>query len=319
MTGNNRVGNYDYMAQLMTDSNNYQYSFDSVMNNGYVLNAMANKKLKWETTEQTDIGVDLGFINGRLNLTLDYYIKTTKDLLLAADVPASSGFTTAIINVGKIRNKGLEITLESTNIQKENFTWTSNFNIAFNQNRVLSLNSGQQEMYSSIPWDNHYRNTSAYVSRVGESAGKMYGYIYEGTYKLDEFDIVKNSSGEKIYKINDGILFYSTNTQPGATKYQKLTVVDPSINADDKTVIGNGQPLHTGGFTNNFRYKIWELAAFSQWSSGNDLFNIYRLVTEKVSYRYNTIMLSSYIDLLSIDNAECNMCHDRVLCHSVFS
>ena len=307
MTGNNRVGNYDYMAQLMTDSNNYQYGFDSVMNNGYVLNAMANKKLKWETTEQTDIGVDLGFFNGRLNLTLDYYIKTTKDLLLAADVPASSGFTTAIINVGKIRNKGLEITLESTNIQKENFTWTSNFNIAFNQNRVLSLNSGQQEMYSSIPWDNHYRNTSAYVSRVGESAGKMYGYIYEGTYKLDEFDIVTNSSGEKTYKLKDGIPYYSTNTQPGDPKYKNLTEGDLIINEDDKTVIGNGQPLHTGGFTNNFRYKNWELNVFLQWSYGNDIFNINRLVFENVSDRLNTNMFASYNDRWTFDNTESNM------------
>ena len=307
LTGNNRVGNYDYMAQLMTDNNNYQYGFDSEMNNGYVLTAMANKKLKWETTEQTDLGIDLGFLNGRLNLTLDYYIKTTKDLLLAADVPASSGFTTSIINIGKIRNRGLEITLESTNIQKENFSWTSNFNIAFNRNRVLSLNSGQQEMFTAVPWDNHYRNTSAYVSRVGEPAGQMYGFVYEGTYKLDEFDVSINSSGEKVYKLKEGIPYYSINTQPGDPKYKNLTDGDLIINDDDKTVIGNGLPLHTGGFTNNLRYKGWELSVFLQWSYGNDIFNINRLVFENVSDRANTNMFASYTNRWTFDNPTSNI------------
>ena len=138
-------------------------------------------------------------------MTLDYYIKTTKDLLLNAEVPASSGYATATLNIGKLRNKGFEITLESTNITTKDFTWSSNFNIAFNNNEIIALNSGQKEMLSYVRWDNAYNNMPAYISRVGESAGKLYGYIYEGTYKYDDFNQTTNSDGSISYKLKDGI------------------------------------------------------------------------------------------------------------------
>ena len=125
---------------------------------------MANEKLKWETTEQYDFGLDLGFFDGRINVTMDYYIKTTKDLLLGADVPASSGYSSATLNVGKLRNKGFELTLETINIKGKNFTWTSNFNIAFNSNKIVELNYGQDDMISFVNWDNKYKTMPAYIS-----------------------------------------------------------------------------------------------------------------------------------------------------------
>lgn len=111
-TGNNRIGNYDYMAHLITDDDLYKYPWNGQFVPGYVLSSMQNEKLKWETTEQLDLGLDLGFLDGRINLNMDYYIKTTKDLLLDADISASSGFSSATLNVGKLRNSGLEITLK---------------------------------------------------------------------------------------------------------------------------------------------------------------------------------------------------------------
>ena len=245
-TGNNRIGNYDYMAHLVTSDDVYKYPWNGEFTQGYVLSSMFNELLKWETTEQFDLGLDLGFLDGRINLTMDYYVKTTKDLLLDADIAASSGFSSATLNVGKLRNKGLELTLETTNIKNKDFTWTSNFNIAFNNNEIIALNSGQPYMTSYISWDNKYRTMPAYISKVGESAGKMYGFVYEGTYKYDDFNTSVGANGETVYTIKDGIPHYQTNPQPGDPKYKDLTG-EGEINDDDKTTIGNGQPKHTGG------------------------------------------------------------------------
>lgn len=305
-TGNNRIGNYDYMAQLVTNTNFYQYPWDGEYTQGYSLSKMPNPKLKWETTEQYDFGLDLGFLDGRLNVNMDYYIKTTKDLLLDAKIAASSGFSTAQLNVGKLRNKGFELTIESTNIKTKNFTWNSSFNIAFNNNEIISLNSGQDALRTEVNWDNHYKQMPAYISKVGESAGQMYGFIYEGTYKLDEFDVTTDGKGNKIYTLKEGIPYYSGNTQPGDPKYRNLND-DNIINDEDKTAIGNGQPKHTGGFTNNFTYKNFDLNIFLQWSYGNDILNANRMVFENPASKQNTNMFASYVNRWTFDNPTSDM------------
>ena len=305
-TGNNRIGNYDYMAHLVTSDNVYKYPWNSEFTQGYVLSSMFNELLKWETTEQWDLGLDLGFLDGRINLTMDYYVKTTKDLLLDADIAASSGFSSATLNVGKLRNKGFELTLETTNIKTKDFTWTSNFNIAFNNNEIIALNSGQSYMTSYISWDNKYRTMPAYISKVGESAGKMYGFVYEGTYKYDDFNTSTGPNGETVYTIKDGIPHYQTNPQPGDPKYKDLTG-EGEINDDDKTAIGNGQPKHTGGFSNNFTYKNFDLNIFLQWSYGNDILNANRMVFENPASKQNTNMFAAYANRWTPDNPESNI------------
>lgn len=305
-TGNNRIGNYDYMAHLVTSDDVYKYPWNGEFTQGYVLSSMFNELLKWETTEQFDLGLDLGFLDGRINLTMDYYVKTTKDLLLDADIAASSGFSSATLNVGKLRNKGFELTLETTNIKNKDFTWTSNFNIAFNNNEIIALNSGQPYMTSYISWDNKYRTMPAYISKVGESAGKMYGFVYEGTYKYDDFNTSVGANGETVYTIKDGIPHYQTNPQPGDPKYKDLTG-EGEINDDDKTAIGNGQPKHTGGFSNNFTYKNFDLNIFLQWSYGNDILNANRMVFENPSSKQNTNMFATYTNRWTPENPESNM------------
>lgn len=302
LTGNNRIGNYDYMAQLATHANFYKYPWDSSFNTGYVLAKMANEKLTWETTEQWDLGLDLGFFDGRINLNLDYYIKTTKDLLLAADVPASSGYSTSTLNIGKLRNKGLEISLETTNIKRKNFTWTSNFNIAFNSNEIVDLNHGQESMISYIYWDYKYSTMPAYISRVGEAAGNMYGYIYEGTFKYDDFD--KQADGT--YKLKEGIPAISKDVKPGDPKYKDLDG-NGTITDADRTIIGNGQPKHTGGFTNNITYKNWDFNIFFQWSYGNDILNANRMIFENPQSRKNTNMFASYNNRWTPENPNSDM------------
>lgn len=316
-TGNNRIGDYEYMAQLVTSSDVYKYPWENNFYTGFVVAKMANPKLKWETTEQYDFGLDLGVLKGRVNLNVDYYIKTTKDLLLAADVPASSGYTTSTLNVGKLRNKGLEITLETTNIKTKDFMWTSSFNIAFNTNEIVALNRDQETMTSYVTWDNRYNTMPAYISRVGQSAGSIYGYVYEGTYKYEDFDVTE-VNGQKTYKLKAAIPAIANNVQPGDPKYKdQLTVdtdgdgiadaTDGKINESDRTAIGNGQPKHIGGFTNNFTYKNWDFNFFLQWSYGNDILNANRMVFENPQSRRNTNMFASYNNHWSAENPTSDM------------
>ena len=307
LTGNNRIGDFDYLAKLVTNNDIYKYPWESNLHTGFVMSKMANEKLKWETTEQYDLGLDLGFLNGRVNVTTDFYIKNTRDLLLYADVPASSGYAKSMLNIGKLRNKGVEISIQSTNIKTKNFTWESNFNISFNNNEIIALNSGQNRMLDFVSWDNQFSNSPAYVSALGQSAGKMYGFIYDGTYKYEDFNIVIGADGKANYELKDGIPYFGTKScQPGDPKYKDLTG-DGEIKDDDKTVIGNGQPIHTGGFTNNFTYKNWDLNIFLQWSYGNDILNANRLIFESTGMKQNKNMFRTYNNRWTPENPYSDM------------
>ena len=319
MTGNNRIGNYEYMAHMVTTNMTYDfvnyYAWDSKVHPAYILNSMANHSLKWETTEQMDFGIDLGFFKDRINLTVDYYVKNTRDLLLDADIAASSGFPTAVINVGQLKNSGLELTLETVNIKTKDFEWRSNFNIAFNENRIVALNSGQEQMLSYVNWDNNYSKMASYVSRVGEPAGSMFGYIYDGVYQVDEFDY-DAATGK--YTLKEGIPFYVNGTQPGDPKYRN-TNGDDKINDDDRVIIGNGQPIHTGGFTNNFTWKGFDLNIFMQWSYGNDILNANRLVFENCAGKSNRNMFKTFADRWTMDNQSSNIARANAQGSQVYS
>lgn len=247
-TGNNRTTTpYDYYAQIETlpgDPDSYDYVFDGQTVSGYYPSNMANDDLKWETTEQWNVGLDLSFFeNDRIRITADWYMKNTYDLLLQATMPASSGYTSAMMNIGSMRNTGVELSLETLNINKKNFQWTTSFNIAFNRNKVTALTSGQYSLFTSVSWDQRFNSQYPYVTQVGKPSGLMYGYIYEGTYK--ESDFINGST------LKDGIPYSSStgkdNVEPGDPKYTDING-DGIIDDNDRTVIGCGQPLHTGGF-----------------------------------------------------------------------
>jgi TonB-linked SusC/RagA family outer membrane protein len=286
------------------------YAWNSNPATAYILSSMANETLKWETTEQIDLGLDLGFFDDRIGLTVDYYIKNTKDLLLKADIAASSGFSTATLNVGELKNTGWEITLETVNIKNKNFNWTSSLNFAFNKNTIVALNSGQDRMFNAINWHNTFKTMNAYVSEVGSPAGQMYGYIYEGTYKLDEFDY-DAATGK--YTLKEGIPALGTSTQPGDPKYRDLVNVDTDgdgvadatdgkITDADRTTIGNGHPVFVGGFTNNFTFYGFDLNIFFQWSYGSDILNANRIMFDNGYNQKWTNMYRSYKDRWTMDN-----------------
>lgn len=292
-TGNNRVGDFDYLTIYYNPIGN-SYVFNNQYVSGTVATNLGNSKLKWETTEQTDIGLDLGFFKQRITFSMDAYRKKTTDLLLSANLPISSGFSTALKNVGQMQNQGLEFTLDTKNFETKDFSWSSSFNISFNQSKVLALNDNQMNIQSSIPWDNLWQNVPAYITQVGAPIGEMYGYISDGTYKYDDFNL-----NNGVYTLKPEITTNGNtraNIQPGDIKYKDLNG-DRVVNSSDYTVIGHGLPKNTGGFTNNFTYKGFDLNVFFQWSYGNDIMNANRILFEG-----NTKNLSYFNQYASYEN-----------------
>ena len=312
LTGNNRIGEYDYYALLAvlksrvgsyTSTNSLPsgvYPFDNdATNAGVVPTSLPNKDLKWETTEQWNAGLDLGFFDERIGITMDIYRKTTRDLLLDASLPYSSGYYSATKNIGKVRNDGLELSLNTVNFQTRAFKWTTNFNISFNKNEVLALSENQTALLTAAQFDQNYNGQSSYIAKIGLPMGLMYGYVYEGTYKYDDF----NKSGNS-YSLKPGVAHYSTetNTQPGMPKYADLNG-DGVVDSNDRTIIGRGLPIHTGGFTNNFEYKGIDLSIFFQWSYGNDIMNANRLFFESTNNRSRELnQFASYANRWTADN-----------------
>lgn len=312
LTGNNRIGEYDYYQLLSvlksrigsyTATNSIPsgvYPFENdATNAGTVPISLQNKNLKWETTEQWNLGVDLSFFDERIGLTMDIYQKNTRDLLLAAQLPYSSGFYNATKNIGKVRNEGLEISLNTLNIKTRDFQWSSNFNISFNKNKVLALSENQTALMTAVQFDQNYNGQSSYIAKIGLPMGLMYGYVYEGTYKYDDF----NKSGNS-YSLKSSVPHFSTenNTQPGMPKYADLNG-DGVVDSNDRTIIGRGLPVHTGGLTNDFTYKGIDLSIFFQWSYGNDIMNANRLFFESSNNRSRELnQYASYTNRWTADN-----------------
>lgn len=311
LTGNNRVGEYDSygLYKVVKQWNGQVYlgatpsgvfpEGSNVNNVGTVPSTLRNHDLKWETTEQWNLGFDLGFLNDRIGITLDLYSKTTRDLLLNANMPLSSGYVSSMKNIGKVRNQGIEFTLNTVNIKNKKFTWETNFNIAFNKNKVLALTEGQTTLTTAASFDQNFNTQQSYIAKVGQSMGSMYGFIYEGTYKYDDFD----KSGDT-YTLKPTVAHYTSenNTQPGMPKYRDLNG-DGIIDDNDRTIIGNGLPVHTGGFTNNFTYGDFDLSIFFQWSYGNDVLNANRLFFESGWNKARELnQFASYADRWTEDN-----------------
>lgn len=275
MTGNNRVSDYAALTSL-TISPTTGYTVSNSPLKGVVPTALGNSKLKWETTEQYNVGLDLSFLNERINFTTDYYYKKTKDLLLRATLAPSMGFPSAYKNVGSVSNQGIEFTLNTVNIDTRDFRWESNFNISFNRNKVLSLNEDEPSLSTRITWGN-FNNAYPYIAVPGQPIAMFYGYLFDGIYQYDDFDKVGNT-----YVLKNGIPNNGNDRdriQPGDVRYRDING-DGKVDSYDLTVIGNPNPKFIGGFTNNFQYKNFDLSVFLQFSYGGQIMNANRIEFE---------------------------------------
>ncbi|WP_242203518.1 SusC/RagA family TonB-linked outer membrane protein [Aestuariivivens insulae] len=233
---------------------------------------LPNPDIKWETQEQINIGLDLAFFDNRISLTADVYRKESKELLLNAPTPGSSGFESVFRNIGKLRNEGLELSLSTENF-KGKFSWNSNLNLTFPSNKTIALVE-DNIMFHSSEWyaDNAYVND--YITQVGQPFGLMYGYIDDGLYREEDFD----TNGDPFITVAFG------DEELGYRKYVDVNE-DGTIDENDKVVLGNPRPKFFGGFSNNFKYKGFDLNVFFQWSYGNDLYNANRLLYTSYLYK----------------------------------
>ncbi|GAA4439911.1 TonB-dependent receptor [Pontibacter saemangeumensis] len=248
ITGNQEIGNFSYQA-LVTGANYQDLP-------GIALTQIPNPDLKWESTSQLNVGADMGFLNNRINLALDYYIKQTDDLLFSRPVATQNGFASYQSNIGATENKGFELALNTVNIDggTDGFNWSSNFNIAFNRNKVTELYEGQDIFYGF--------GGNSLVLREGEPIGTFYGFQTDGIYSTtDEVPVSRQEQGAQAGDVNFRDIS-GPNGEP-----------DGIITDDDLTIIGNAQPDYVGGFTNTFRYSGFDLSVFLQFSAGNQIAN----------------------------------------------
>ncbi|MGO4291831.1 SusC/RagA family TonB-linked outer membrane protein [Chitinophaga sp. RAB17] len=269
--GNNRINNY--LANSLLQSGIYPVNNSNATTVG--ASNLPNPNLKWETVQSQNVGLDLGLFGQRIVLAVDAYNNKTKDLLLNALIPFTSGFASQQINIGATSNKGIEIALNTVNIRKNSFEWTSNFNIAFNRNEVLALTSGEKARYSTSWYDQN-----DYIVKVGSPVGLMYGYQSNNLYTVDDFTYDGNT---KMYTLKPGVVVDANNpARPGNLKLVDLNG-DGIITPADRTVIGNATPKHTGGFSNTFSYKGIDLSILVNWSFGNDIYNA-NLLNNSLTY-----------------------------------
>ena len=261
----------------------------------------ANPNLFWETTEQYNAGLDMGFFKDRLSVLVEVYQKDTKDLLLNADAALSQGYSSIWENTGQVRNKGLEISLNTVNIKNKNFRWTSDFSISFNQNTIMALPEGKP----IFGQPNYYQrlNTQQFIVQEGKPLGNMYGYISDGVYQPSDFE--NYNPNASTHTLIAGQPSYKAGHQAGDEKYKDLNG-DGSITGGDKTIIGNALPKHFGGIGNTFTYKNFQLSTFLQWSYGNDILNANRLVFENMANGGQN-QLATTLNRWSIDNQNTTM------------
>lgn len=249
-TGNQTISPYQTFARIGTSSPVFGNGKDV----GFVLSSMANDDLKWETTTQTDIGVDMGFFNNRLNIGFDYYWKQTKDLLYNATLPPSSGYSSLLRNMGRIDNRGFEITLNTINLQGK-VKWSTNLNITSNKSIVKDLGT---DVYGNkiTRMDAPISGGNWFPLFVGEAPFQLYGYEIEGIYQTDE---EARLNGEATKKAGD-------------YRYKEVDGI-PGITTGDKTIIANTQPLFTFGMTNTISWNNLELSFLITGSIGGDIVN----------------------------------------------
>lgn len=295
--GNNRVGDFDYAANLNFTSQLY-LNGGLVGFNG-VTSTLPNADLKWETDTKQNIGIDLGFLKDRFNLTVEYYNNKVKDLLYRTPLAANTGYTSAVRNIAALSNRGIEISLGGDVVRAKNFTYSTNFNISFNKNRLDALSTPTEEgLTTNVNWDANFAAVPAFIAKVGGPLGQIYGYISDGLYQLSDFD--KTPNGTYLLKASlplNGPTQSRTSMVPGMEKYRDINN-DGIINDNDKTVIGNGYPIHTGGWSNNLRYKNFDLNLFFQWSYGNDIINANRIwfTGGSVTFRSNLGPQNAFAD-----------------------
>ena len=268
LTGNQAsVGNYAYASKLQT----VQYSLGDKQVGGLAPWELPNPNVRWETVEQYNVGADFAFFDQRLHANVDWYIKNTNDMLVPMSVPISSGYSDESvprINAGRMRNTGVEVSLNSLNFKKKNFTWTTTVNFAYNHNVILSLN------------DNVPMYFDCNIHKVGYPVAAFYGYVTDGIFQSQEEvdQHAVQTIGSDQY----------TSTQPGDIRFKDLNG-DGVINEDDRTILGSPTPSWTFSMNNRFEFYGVDIELYLQGAAGNMIYNGNRSTLEAMSVAQNQL------------------------------
>ncbi len=256
LTGNQSIGDYRYLSSISSVRQPFGGA-NPVLRIGGIPSGISNLDLGWEKNTQTDIGVDFSILNDKLQFTADYYIKITSDLLFNVNIPQTTGYSTSLRNIGKMKNKGLEFGVNSRNISKDSFKWSTSLNISFNKNKVLTLD-GRNKVFTGGA-SGHLVVSNTVLMEVGEPIGNFYGRNVDGIFQ-NQSEIDASSQ---------------PNAKPGDFRYVDINN-DNTITDVDRTVIGNGNPDFFGGISNTLSYRNFDLYLFFQGSYGNDILNFGR-------------------------------------------
>jgi len=274
ITGNQEIGVFNSISSLST----YTYIIGGQRSIGLGPGRIPNPALKWEKTSQGNIGLDVGFFNSKLSLTLDVYYKQTNDLLLNAPLPYTTGYESIFRNIGRVENRGIEFMVNSVNIDRD-FQWITDANISFNDNKVLELGAEGDDIF---PGPGFVTQTN--ILRVGQPIGSLWGWKRLGIFQNEQ-------------EVSDHAA--QPNARPGDIKYKDLNN-DGVIDSQDQSIIGNTTPKFNFGFINSFTYKNFDLIIELQGVQGNDVMNLNPIVLEDRQTQANSF--ATILDRWTPDN-----------------
>ncbi|WP_187263769.1 SusC/RagA family TonB-linked outer membrane protein [Pontibacter beigongshangensis] len=278
VTGNQNIGNYAYASRLTVG----QATFNNTVVNSVVPVVLPNANVRWEEVEQSNIGLDAAFLNGRISVTVDGYIKNTNDMLVPMNVPVTTGYSDIFvpsINFGKVRNRGLEFAVTSHNTTGP-LEWSTNMNFSVNENEILNLN-GDVPLYGGYGQVLRQKN--------GYPINSFYGFIMNG--------IFQNQEEVNNYALQQQGADLFNSTAPGDAKFLDINN-DGVINDSDRSYIGNPNPRFTFAMNNTFAWKGFDFTVFLQGVQGNDIFNANRVFQEGMAVAQNqtTAVLSRWTE-----------------------
>ncbi len=257
LTGNQNIGNFAFITRAVAAN----YVSGNTVTIGNAPQNIGNPNLKWETSKQLDVGLDFSIFGGRVNSTIDFYDKQSQDLLVSTPIALTSGVrVNPILNIGSLKNTGVEFAIASRNIRKARFSWDTDFNITYNVNKVIDVGTNSVGNPLAIPGELiPLSNQPTNLTRAGYPVGAFYMYEFAGIWQLGQEEEAKKWS----------------NAVPGDPRYTD-TNGNGVFDAGDKVYVGNPNPKLFGGIDNSFTYGDFSLSVFLNFSAGNKLYNTAR-------------------------------------------